>query len=79
MDQQPAAGTTVHVQPVDALPDNISPPQPVAEQLVQPDPPAEADVEVQQPPEPPDLDQGGPRRSRRVCRRRYACLDMDSL
>ena len=76
---QPAAGTVIHIQPDDQPHDITSPSQPVEDQLVQTEPPANDDVETQQPPDPPDLDQGVQRRSTRVCRRRYACLDMDSL
>ena len=35
--------------------------------------------EHQQPPDPPVLDPGLPRRSRRVCKRRHSCLDVETL
>ena len=35
--------------------------------------------EHQQPPDPPVLDAGLPRRNRRVCKRRHSCLDVETL
>ena len=67
------------VQPHDILLDLQ--PAPVQPQVVQPvsDQLADADVVDQEPPEPPDLHDGVLRRSRRVCKRRYDNLNMDSL
>ena len=36
-------------------------------------------LDDQQPPDPPDQDQGQPRRSRRVARRKFACLNLDNF
>ena len=74
LDLQPAP-----VQPHDILLDLQ--PAPVQPQVVQPvsDQLADADVVDQEPPEKPDLHDGVLRRSRRVCKRRYGNLNMDSL
>ena len=50
----------------------------------QPDHPAQDQLEVDVPkvphlPDPRDLDKEQPRRSRRVCKKRYDCLDVDNL